>query len=299
MVEGAYRRGVGILGWTPDGRRRRLTRATGGAARLLAAVVVGCVLAAGGGAAQAADVHGDDETDAYVGTGGLILPAGVDAATRTIVASCAGCHWRLSTPCVRSDLGHPFDGQSPCMSVVRGCPDGRRLLRTWFQPADGAWRQVGLVCLDPSGPVTVRDMGQAAHERAVRGIPPLRPAFQPRRGVVTQLPVLFTAGQPAGPQSWEVDLLGQRVHLVATPRWTWTFGDGASLSTDDPGGGYPDDAVAHVYRRSGGRHVTLTARWSASFTVDGLGPFPVPEPVVQEVSSDLDVGEGRALLAAP
>ena len=109
LVGGAYRRGVRILGWTPDGRRRRLTREMGGAARLLAAVVVGCVVAAGGGAAQAADVHGDDETDAYVGTGGLILPAGVDAATRTIVASCCRL---LTGACPPRAYGQTWDIRS-------------------------------------------------------------------------------------------------------------------------------------------------------------------------------------------
>jgi PKD domain len=242
------------------------------------------------------EVHGDDERDAYVGTGGLILPGTVDQHTRRQVASCPGCRWRLSTPCEMPGSGTAFDGQRACLSVVRGCPGGR-LLRSWFQDGAPPWRELGLVCVPPGGPVTVADVGRAARARFERGIPALAPGFQPSHGVLTQLPVVLDSGQPAGTRTWRLDLLGRDVALSATPAWSWRFGDGSGQETSDPGGRYPHLGVAHAYRRAGDYEVTCTATWSGTFIVDGLGPFPVTEPVRQAAALLIEVGEGRALLA--
>lgn len=246
--------------------------------------------------AGAADVHGDDERDRYVGTGGLILPPSVAPGVRRQVAECPDCAWRLTTPCIESGLGNPFDGQSACRSVVRGCPGGYQLLRSWFRGPGQGWREVGLVCIGPGGPLTVAEAEATARARVERGIPRLRPTFEPTHSAVTQIPVVFGAGQPAGPQSWQWALGAERVDVTATPAWTWSFGDGARFVTDDPGGRYPRATVAHAYRTSGEREVVVRARWSAQFTVAGFGPFPVREPVEQVAAVQVPVGQGQALL---
>ena len=243
-------------------------------------------------------VAGDDDGDQYLGTGGLILPASVGHDTRGEVAACPGCAWRLSTPCLAPGLGNPFDGQSTCLSVVRGCRGGH-LLRAWFQPAGGRWRDLGLVCIPESGPVTVAEVERAVQDGFVRGVPPLEPKSQPTVGILAQIPVVFDSGQPGGVREWEVNLLGRTVSLTARPGWDWTFGDGADLQTSDPGGRYPHAGVAHAYRREGDYLVTCTTTWTGTFLVDGLGPFPVVEPIRQRERVWVRVGEGRALLAPP
>ena len=125
--------------------------------------------------AHAADVQGDDEADRYVGTGGLILPPSVGVDIRTEVAGCSGCEWRLSSPCVIADAGNPFSATPVCLSVVRGCPAMAELLRAWFRPVDGPWRQIGLVCIGVDGPVTVLDVGMRVRDRLVATVPPQRP----------------------------------------------------------------------------------------------------------------------------
>ena len=247
-----------------------------------------------GAEVRAADVSGDDEQDRYVGTGGLLLPAGVPTGTRREVASCPGCSWRLTSPCVQAP-GVGFDGQPACVGVVRGCPGGH-LMRGWFRPVDGAWRELGLVCLGPRGPVTVADVARAIAEEVPHRLPPLQPAGDPARGVLAQLPVVFRSGQGAGPLAWTDDILGSRVAVTARSAWTWSFGDGATLVTTDPGDRYPRGRVTHAYRGPGVMTVTCTARWQAEFTVDGLGPFPVTEPVQQDARLEVVVGEGRAVL---
>lgn len=239
------------------------------------------------GPARATDVHGDDARDRYVGTGGLVLPGTVDTTTRRQVAECGDCDWRLSSPCVASVLGNAFgDG---CLSVVRGCPGGT-LLRTWFRDGPQPWRDLGLMCVGPGGPVTVATVGGAARDRVERGIPPAAPAFLPAHGVLAQLPVRFASGQRPGDRHWSMQVLGTPVSIVAHPGWDWDFGDGSRLHDSDQG------MAEHVYRRSDVFSVACTTTWAATYTVDGLGPFPVPEPVTQVWRGSVDVGEGRAIL---
>ena len=242
--------------------------------------------------AWAADVHGDDAGDRYVGTGGVILPASVGETERRAAADCADCAWRLSTPCVATVLGNAFG--DPCGSVVRGCPGGE-LLRAWRREGAAPWRDIGLVCLADGPPLTVEKASRAAHDAIARQVPALAPAHQPRQGVLVQLPTAFATGQDAGPHRWAADIVGSTLGITATPTWLWVFGDGATLAADRAGGPFPSDIV-HVYRRAGRPTVTVTTTWSATFTVDGLGPFPVAEPVRQTVQLAMAVGEGRALL---
>lgn len=263
----------------------------------LLTVVLLVGLVSGTAGARAADVHGDDEADRYIGTGGLILPPSVGVDLRTEVARCAGCGWRLSSPCQLVDAGNPFSGTPVCLSVVRGCPAMAELLRAWFRPVDGPWREIGLVCIGIDGPVTVLDVGRRVHDRIVATLPPQRPSRQPARGAVSQLPVVFDSGQSSEGLSGALMLAGQAVTIAAQPAWRWDFGDGAVLATSDPGGAFPDDSVTHPYRAAGTYRVRLTTTWAATFDVDGLGPFPVPGDVSQAVTVAVPVGEGRAVLA--
>ena len=251
---------------------------------------------ASAGPVSAADVHGDNGQDRYVGTGGLVLPRSVGAAPRAQAAGCADCRWRLATPCALGLPGVAFPGQATCLSVVRGCPGVAQLLRVWFDDGAG-WRDLGLICLGPGGPVTIRLLAVLAHDSFVKDLPPLRLGAAPTRGIVAQLPVIFDSGQPAGAFAATYSLAGEQVEVTGRPQWTWRFGDGAALTTDDPGGPYPQLAVSHPYRRAGPVTVAVVADWAASFRVDGLGPFPISEAVTQTAERDIVVGEGRAVLA--
>ena len=238
-----------------------------------------------GASAPAASVVGDDERDAYVGTGGLILPGGVPEDTRASVAGCPDCAWRVTSPCVESDLGNSFDGAPTCLSVTRGCQVGS-LRRTWFRPAGQPWRDLGLMCMTDR-PRTVERTGNALADRLAEALPPLRIDHRPERGVVTTLPTLFDSGHSGGSFLREWTLGGARVTVEAQAQWTWSFAGfevaGRPLAT-------------HVFRTAGPTLVSCEARWTGSFTVAGLGPFPIPESVVQRDSREVWVGEGRALL---
>ncbi|WP_341769442.1 hypothetical protein [Actinomyces bowdenii] len=66
---------------------------------------------------------------------------------------------------------------------------------------------------------------------------------------------------------------GSSVRVVATPvSYTWSWGDGTSLTTTDAGAPWPDHTVFHKYSSTAqGVRITLTTTWRATYSVDG-GP---------------------------
>ena len=268
--------------------------ARGACAWMAAGVAVIALLVSPSPQATAVSVDGDDAAETIVGRGGLILPSQVDEATRAQVASCPDCLWRMASPCAAAPLGNAFDGSPTCLSVTRGCTGGS-LRRTWFREGQAPWQDVGLVCLRDD-PVTVEEIGARVGERLVQRLPPLAVSHLPRQGIVTGLATVFSTGQPVGPQAFRWRLQGQEVEVQVTPSWTWTFPSGRQGPVTDPGVLTPGGPIREVFRHPGLADVGCSTTWTGHYRVGGLGPFPIPTPVVQEATARVSVGEGRALL---
>ena len=239
-------------------------------------------------------MFGDDAGDRFVGSGGILLSASTPMDTRIEASRCADCQWRITAPCVNS----PDEGaQAACRAMLSGCSADEVRLRVWLASGgDGRWRDVGLVCVGPGGPITVDDVEQRLREIFERLLPALRPKAQPSQGVLPHLPVIFDSGHPeVWPQSRH-EILGHQVVLRPQVTWTWTLGDGATLVTARAGSRYPDTAISHVYRAGGAMLVHVVAHWTASFDLDDLGAFPVREPVLQRAELTVNVGQARAVL---
>lgn len=247
-------------------------------------------------AVERPSVVADDVSDTIVGTGGLILPDGVEGGIRREVSSCPGCAWRVTSPCVDSGLGNAFDGQSHCRSVSRGCQVGS-LRRTWFRPEGGPWRELGLVCVTER-PVTVAMVGARIHDRLEERLPAPQLAHAPSSGVVTGIPTAFTAGTQATVREFDWEILGQRVTVQAVPTWTWAFPDGTTMRTQDPGRLTAGSSVRHTFRRSGPVEVACSVEWRGEYAIPGLGTFPVSDVIRQSSKMLVSVGEGRALLTS-
>lgn len=247
--------------------------------------------AAAGAAAVPAepDVGGDDGADRYVGTGSVLLPGSFGSGERASAASCEGCRWRLTTTCLRD-----IDGG--CSGTVGLCPPGEEHLRFWLSRPGSGWVRLGAGCIGPGGPMPMDRVAEVVADRFVRDLPAVDPAAQPSRGAVARIPVVFRSGQPRRWPARTYDLLGSAVTVRAQPLWTWRFDDGASLRTRSPGARWPDADVSHAYGEAGAYEVDVTTRWTATFTVDGLGPFDVEQPVSQDGRLLVRVGEGRAVL---
>ena len=243
-------------------------------------------------------VDGDPEGAAYVGDGGLLLPAdgfsGSDA-DRVTAATCVGCRWALVPMCKRGGLGN-----GSCGPAARSCPPGERRLEVFLRrPGDPAFTSIGLVCLAPGAPTTVSDLADRLRDLVVERVPALRPTFQPEGTTLVGLPTLFASGQPERLSTRRFDLVGFAVELDARATWAWQFGDGQELVTHAPGGRFPDRSVQHTYRRAGSYPVVVTAVWDGWFTVDGMGPFAVGgATVTQTALVPVAVREARAVLVS-
>lgn len=234
-------------------------------------------------------VIGDDAQDAFVGSGSLLLPSSMYDHGRGEAANCPGCSWRAVLQCEMTTAGS-------CRGPARLCGVDGSWLRVYLTRPGGVEIDLGAACFGPNGPVSREDAEERIREVIREVMPRLAPVRQPADGVLPHLPVIFDARQPAGTQVSDHVVVDLPVRLSVTPRWVWSFGDGASAVTDVPGGRWPDRSVSHVYDRSGRHDVRVQAVWSATYIVDGLGPLQVDDPVIQEAELPVSVGEGRAVL---
>lgn len=133
------------------------------------------------------------------------------------------------------------------------------------------------VAESPVAPVLTPGMVTQAFQRVPLPATPL--VIEPVDGVtLVNLPTNFHT--PAGPLSGTVTLLGRRIDLAITPvRWTWSFGDGSTVTTDTPGAPYPDLEVTHTYERAQQVRPTVATTYTATYRVDGGPAQPVPGSV--------------------
>jgi PKD repeat protein len=101
--------------------------------------------------------------------------------------------------------------------------------------------------------------------------------LNPSRRAVVNFPTIVNADPPAA-SHFVIDQAGfPRIDIAATCRWRWNFGDGAVTTTGWPGRPYdgtlpaddPRHYLLHTYRAPGTVAVTVTAVWSATYTVAG------------------------------
>lgn len=237
-------------------------------------------------------VGGNDSLDAYIGDGGLLLPGSFTGTitTRNHVADCMGCVWKYSIYCA-------YGADGLCMHTVSTCRLGQLRYRVWFGRDAANLEVIGSVCWGGSTPLTRRDVERAVHDTAMRRVPPLRPGVDPAAGTLTSVPAVFRTGQPDYFRAPDMRLAGFTVRVSAVPRWRWSWGDGATAWTSNPGAPYPSTAVTHQYRRAGRYTAAVHTVWSASYTASGLGPFGVTgDPVTQDASLRVIVRASRVVL---
>ena len=233
-------------------------------------------------------IKGDDDQDAFVGTGSLLLPPQIATDFREVAAACPGCTWRSVIQCEMTSAG-------ACRGPARLCgPDGY-WLRVFLTRPDGTEINLGAACFGSGGPVSRETAEAQLRDRMVALVPELRAWRQPSGRVLPHLPVVFGVTQSEQPLVESFTLVGLPIELTARPRWVWDFGT-ASLATTSAGRRWPEATVDHAYRRPGNAQVRVTTVWEATYEVAGVGPLAIDEPVTQRTSLEVPVGQGRAVL---
>ncbi|WP_227471451.1 hypothetical protein [Paenarthrobacter sp. YJN-5] len=114
---------------------------------------------------------------------------------------------------------------------------------------------------------------------------PLNPGTlttQPFPNTLTGAPTNFYA--TTTPQTFNLTILGQNVHLTATPTtYTYTYGDGQTLGpTPATGHPVPDTEIlttttqtSHTYTTTGNYPTTLTTTYTGTYTVNNGPPLPI------------------------
>ena len=232
--------------------------------------------------------------------------------------------WRLRTPCEVSDevAGGCIPGQTAC-PVVPGRVVGLYVVqrqRLAQEIVDGSQKAVDGIAPDPPIPLGTPYGNWGATEESCVDVTDLNPPPSPdevfRYFQTLPLPQLATRQQPPGEalvglpvifftdspttQTFTVDIRGFAVTITArATSFTWTTGDGTTLTTTDPGAPYPDQTVTHDYA-SGTYTATLTTTWGGTFTVDGGAAADVPGTTTTDgAPTTFTVRQARSVLTNP
>ncbi len=258
-----------------------------------ALLVVGLLVAAA--PLAAAESVWNSGNGGWQGSGSVFVPGGyaVGDNNGSPGSSCVGCIWMLDPFCP----DNPVPGYGCAINSAMGCPPGYGRYAVWFAAAGRNLEMLTSICIGPGQrPVSGAEMGSLIRDRVNQAAPRQRIGVQPANGALTQLPAVFRSGQPASISRTD-SIAGFSVRFRATASWRWGWGDGTTTTTTRTGGRYPNMSVAHTYRRSGQLRVRLRTRWTASFTVDGRGPYNVAGgPVTQSGELGLLVRQSRAVL---
>ncbi len=235
------------------------------------------------GAARAdVGIIGDDERDAFVGSGSLILPPQVFHDGRVDASDCLGCSWRAVVQCEMTTAGS-------CRGPARLCGPNGTWLRVYLTRPGAGERDLGAACYSEDGPVSRWRVEGSLRESMTEFVPALRPSRRPAGDALVQLPVYVDAGQEAGAREIDTTIVDLPVHLRLEPVWRWDFGDGRRVTGDVP-------TADHTYRQARTALVRVATIWRGTYWVAGLGPLAVDAPVIQEASMAVPVGQGRAVL---
>jgi hypothetical protein len=245
---------------------------------------------------------------------GAIIVPGSDAANRAVASShgCAGCRWTLVLDCDHNSLDDP---EHTNCNGARCAPGGTRYRLYLQRPEDAVADHLDDVCLSATRRIVPASEVAVDLRRYLTRIAPPPPGItvQPDGRAVVGVATFFTAQGPST-DATELDVTTAagpvRLRIeIAAATYAWTFGDGATCETTEPGGRYDGDSrercdtrIAHTYASDGVYDVTLATTWTGRYTFDAgygpVGPLDVPGTGVAAPSATrrVEVREAGAVL---
>lgn len=162
------------------------------------------------------------------------------------------------------------------------------------------WIEINLNEPQPNQSADPRDI--AMHLRDVMPIPRATVDMNPSSGVVGVESWFWLQGYSGSPVTDSTNAFGSLVEVEATvTRYEWSFGDGATLTSETPGRAYPARSdVRHVYERSSagapeGYSVDVTFVFAVRYRVDGGRWIEIPG-ITRTAHADYPVRESQAVI---
>jgi hypothetical protein len=114
----------------------------------------------------------------------------------------------------------------------------------------------------PQPPVT---RTASLNDRLIKSLPTAGIAYQPEYEPLVGVPVYMWTDLPTSFIT-QVKIVGEIVDVALRPSFTWSFGDGTFLSTNDFGAPFPDGKIQHTYSQAGTYVITLISTWNGTYT---------------------------------
>src|SRR6202521_501924 len=151
-------------------------------------------------------------------------------------------------------------------------------------------------------PAPIDPVSIAAELRDHLPVPNVAISANPGTGLVALPSWFWIDGYDGAPISSSDTLGGVTVEVQIVPRrYTWSFGDGATLETSSPGKAYPAQSdVQHAYEQSsfgagGAFAVTVEINFSAQYRVNG-GAWQTLDAITRSFRSDYPVQQLQSVL---
>jgi hypothetical protein len=118
--------------------------------------------------------------------------------------------------------------------------------------------------------------------------------FQPPSQILVREPVFFRTSVPQRFTTIVV-VLDIPIEIDLHARYLWSFGDGVTLVTTDPGASYPLSTVRHSYSQAGNFEVALQVNWSGTWRSGALSA-PIRGHINQSFTKQIEVQAARTRL---
>jgi len=112
--------------------------------------------------------------------------------------------------------------------------------------------------------------------------------FQPDQDALVNMPVYFWTKTPQHFQA-AVPILDLIVYVNLHSTFTWSFGDGKFITTQNQGAAYPLGLITHTYKSNDNYPVNLKITWRGTWSVNGVTTAISGDGITQSITRDISV----------
>ena len=112
--------------------------------------------------------------------------------------------------------------------------------------------------------------------------------FQPDQDALVNMPVYFWTQTPQHFQA-VVPILDLILYVNLHSTFTWSFGDGKFITTQNQGAPYPLGLITHTYKSNDNYPVNLKISWRGTWSVNGVTTAISGAGITQSITRDISV----------